>query len=405
MPVWQQAITALLLMLSANLVSLTFVGMEHVLQILLSICCAVGMMEALSNREIPAWCLVAAVVAPMVRYEDLALTAAVCFALAGANQWKKAIAVLGLSVTPLIAFSAFLVSRGLPVLPMSVLVKGNAYIEGGPLYKVFKQVRSDIFQGLVDPERFSMVVLFCIFVGLVWTAKTRLRRFVFLGAAFLGAAQILIGRFGWFYRYEVYALIFLLLICVRVLSERPKFMFGYFALGLLCCAAPFLQAMELTVAASKEIYRQQYQMHRFITEFYHGDYAVNDLGLVSFQRRPGVYVLDVFGLASVEASQEKSKSAAWLDGIVKRRKIHLAMLFPEWFHIPAAWTPVAKMCVPNPPITINEPCMVFYSVTPEATAGIRSDLTRFAATLPPDITFYFDPDRREGGYMMPKPPD
>ena len=403
MPVWQQAITALLLMLAANLVSLTFVGMEHVLQVLLSICCAVGMMEALSDRKIPTWCLAAAVVGPMVRYEDLALTVAICFALVGAKQWKKTVAVLGLSVMPVIAFSTFLVSRGLPFLPMSVLIKGNAYVEGGPLYKVFKQVRSDIFQGLVDPERFSMVVLFLIFVGLTWKAETRLHRFTFLGATFLGAAQILIGRFGWFFRYEVYAVIFLLLICVRVLSDRPKFMFGYFALGLVACASPFLQAMDLTVAASREIYRQQYQMHRFVTEFYHGDYAVNDLGLVSFQRRPGVYVLDVFGLASVEASQERNKSAAWLDGIVKRHNLNLAMLYPDWFHIPAAWTPVAKMCVPNQPITINEPCMVFYSVAPAATAGIRSDLIRFASTLPPDITFYFDPDRREGGYAMPKP--
>ena len=158
----------------------------------------------------------------------------------------------------------------------------------------------------------------------------------------------------------------------------------------------------MTRPSSKEIYRQQYQMHRFVTEFYHGDYAVNDLGLVSFQRRPGVYVLDVYGLASVEASRQNRKSAAWLESIVKRHNINLAMLYPEWFHIPADWTPVAKMCVPDTPITINEPCMVFYSAALEATPGIREDLLRFSKTLPPDVTFYFDPDRREGGYVMPR---
>ncbi|WP_263383199.1 hypothetical protein [Granulicella arctica] len=402
MPFWQQMITALLLMLSANIASLTFVGMEHVLQILLSICCAIGIMEALSDREIPTWCLAATIIAPMVRYENLAITVAICFALAGTRQWKKAWTVLGLAVAPLIAFSGYLVSRGLPVLPMSVLVKGNVYISGGPLYKVFKQVRSDIFQCLVDPERFTISILFLIFVGLTWTATTRARRFTYAGVAVLGALQLAIGRFQWFFRYEVYALIFLLLICVRVLSDRPKFMFGYFALGLVFCASPFIRATELTVSASEEIYRQQFQMHRFVTEFYHGDYAVNDLGLVSYQRTPGTYVLDVFGLASVEASRQNPKTQEWLSGITKRHAISLAMLYPEWFQIPESWTPVAKMCVPSTPININEPCMVFYSTDPAATARIRADLARFEPTLPDDVTFYFDPERREGGYAMPR---
>lgn len=404
MALWQQIITAALLILVANLASLTVVGMEHVLQILLSICCAIGMMEALSERSIPRWCLAAAMIAPMVRYEDLTLTLAICIALLGMHQWKKALMVLGLGVAPLVAFSVFLKSHGLPFLPMSVMVKGNAYTHAGPLLKAFKLIRSSVYQDFTVPERFPVVVLFLLFVGLAWEAKTRVRRFVFTGAAILGALQLTIGRFEWFYRYEVYALIFLMLICLRVLSERPRFLFGYYVLGLLFCATPFIRATEMTVAASAEIYDQQYQMHRFVTAFYHGDYAVNDLGLVSFQRTPGVYVLDVYGLASEEASRQTSKTAAWLEQIVKRHGIGLAMLAPDWFHIPAAWTPVAKMCVPNERINIAEQCIVFYSTTPETEGVIRADLTRFAVTLPRDVVFYFDPSRREGGFAMPAPP-
>ncbi len=404
MPFGQQMITAVLLMLAANIASLTFVGMEHVLQVMLAISCAIGMMEALSNRPIPLWCLVAAVIAPMVRYEDLALTVAICCALAGTREWKRAAVVLGLSVASLVAFSGFLLAHGLPSLPMSVLVKGNAYISGGPLYKMFRQLRSGAYQSLVDPERFTIVMLFLIFVGLAWTATTRPRRFIFAGAALLGGLQIVIGRFGWFYRYEVYALIFLLMILLRVLAERPRFLFGYFVMGLVFCATPFIRATELTVASTEEIYRQQYQMHRFITEFYHDSFAVNDLGLVSYRRTSDAYVLDVYGLASVEASKQLTKTADWLEAIVGRHGISLAMLYPDWFQIPASWTPVAKMCVPHQQININEPCMVFYSTTPEGEPAIRADLARFAPTLPPDVTFYFNPDRREGGLMMPRQP-
>ena len=70
-------------MLVANLAGLTFVGMEHGLQVLLAIACAAGMLEAFAARRIPAWCLWAAALGPMVRYENFALVAAVAIALWG----------------------------------------------------------------------------------------------------------------------------------------------------------------------------------------------------------------------------------------------------------------------------------------------------------------------------------
>jgi hypothetical protein len=65
------------LMLVANLPGLTFVGMEHGLQVLLAIACAAGVAEAYAGRPIPGWCVAAAALGPMVRYENFALTGAV----------------------------------------------------------------------------------------------------------------------------------------------------------------------------------------------------------------------------------------------------------------------------------------------------------------------------------------
>ena len=388
MPWWKQAITGVFLILAANLPSLTLVGMEHILQVLLAICCAIGVMEALQGRAIPAWCLAAAVLSPLVRYEGLGLTAAVCIALWGQRQSRKAFAVLGLSLAPLAAFSIFLHHVGLPFLPMSVLLKGNMYQDPNVVRRAYHLAREGMLAAVLEPIRYSMVVLLLTFAGLAAKAQTRERRIIFGGVAFFAAAHLLVGRFGWFYRYEDYALIFLTLIAIEVLSEGRAFLFGFYVLGLMCIASPYIIAIRRTPTAASEVYYQQYQMHRFVKDFYHGNFAVNDIGWTSYQHDPSVYVLDVYGLASPEASRQQNKSAAWMDGVVERHDVNLAMIYPNWFdHIPGDWLAEASLCMPHPPTVVGGRCVVFYSTRRTADATIRADLQRFASTVPAESGF------------------
>ncbi|WP_263382329.1 hypothetical protein [Granulicella arctica] len=385
MPWWQQAFTAALLIFVANLAGLTVLGMEHVLQVLLAICCAVGVGEALSDRPIPAWCLAAAVIAPLVRYEDLFLLLAVCATLAGLRQWRKVLIVVTLGVAPLLAFSVYLRTMGLPLLPMSLMVKGSLYGTVGLGSRTLRMLQDNLRWSLVDPERVPVVLLSLTFLGLAWKAPTRLRRYIFGGVAALGVLQLTLGHFGWFYRYEVYALIFLTLLCLRVLAERPRFLFGFYALALMFCASPYIRATATTAAAANDIYEQQYQMHRFVTRFYKGDYAVQDLGLVSFQRRPGAYVLDLFGLGSLEASRQSDKSAEWLATVVQRHQIPLVIVYPNWRHIPTTWTPLARMCSPTTPVFMASGCIAIFSTIPDRESEILTDLQAFSTTLPAGV--------------------
>jgi hypothetical protein len=403
MPFWQQAIAAALLIAIANLPSLTFVGMEHVLQVLLSIACATGIAEALSDRPIPTWTLFAAAIAPLVRYEDLALSFAVAIALYAMGSWRKAAALMTIAILPLLAFSAFLHSLGLPLLPVSVLVKADAYQGGSALGKPIHLAIENTVQALFDAPRIPFVVLFLLFAALSWQATTRQRRLLLAAPAILAAGHLLVGRFGWFHRYEIYALIFLVLLTMRILAERPRFLFGYFALGLACCAAPYIEGMSLTPYAAADIYKQQHQMHRFVTEFYHGTFAVNDLGQVSFERTPGTYVLDVGGLASVETSRQQNKTADWLQDIVARHHADLAILYPGWFSIPDSWTAVGKMCVPDHPTVLSAPCVVFYSTNPAQDQTIRTELQQFAKTLPPRTEFFIGQMHNEKSMWLPAP--
>ncbi len=390
--VWyQQLLLGLLLILVANLASLTIVGMEHVSQVLLAICCAFAVMEALAERPVSWWCVVAAVVAPSVRYEDVSLTLVVCVALAAQRRWAASLGTMGLGLAPLAAFSWFLKSDGLPALPLSVLLKADAYVKAGPIAHGLELVRHGLTRSL-DMERLPTTMLCLAVIWLTLRARTRQSVTVLAGAAALAILQVLIGRFNWFHRYEVYALVFLVLVVVERLIRTTKLGYWWYAAGLACFSLTYIYATLVTVTASTKIYRQQYQMHRFITEYYSGNYAVNDLGLASFRRRPGMYVLDLVGLGSLEAARQEDKSSAWLKAIAEEHRVDLAMIYPTWFDkLPDKWTPLATMCEePTGGIAGHlsraRPCMVYYSTTAARNGEIRGELRAFAVTLPAKLT-------------------
>jgi hypothetical protein len=385
---WQQYVIAFLLILIANLASLTLVGMEHVLQVLLAVSCAYGVIQVIRGNPVPVWCIAAAVVAPWVRYEDLSLTLALSCALIGVKRWRAAVVMFSASLVPLVAFSLFLRSRGMPLLPMSVLLKGEALIAGSPTQKLLRLLRLSLKDDFLRPDHYSTVLLFVIFVVLAIRAKTGSRRWAFAGAAILGLLQLTIGRFGWFHRYEVYALIFLVTVAVSIAKEFPWMRFAYIVVVLIGCASFYAAATAITPASSYGIYHQQYQMRRFLTEFYDKSYAVNDIGLTSFQRRPGTYVLDLYGLASEEAGRQQQKTAKWLDEIVRRHDIELAAIYPEWFEVPESWTAVGSLCVPTRMrLHLGSRCVVFYSTTPASVHPIEADLSRFSKELPPGSVY------------------
>ena len=266
---WLQKVAiAVLLIFVANLASLTFLGMEHVLQIMLAICCAIAMVDALQGRSIPIWCLAAAVIGPSVRYENLALTVAIAIALAGLRQTRKAVVVLALAVTPLIAFGIFLRARGLPMLPISVLMKRSANVN--PMAPDLGAVRTFLYnlsQDVRMAERGSLVLLLVILIAIFLRDRVRMHRFVLAGTAVVAVAQLVVGKFGWFHRYQVYALIFVSMVLLRLAMEDRKVRFMHVAAVLFFCAAPFLRGTSLTPLAAAEVFEQQYQMHRFEAEF------------------------------------------------------------------------------------------------------------------------------------------
>jgi hypothetical protein len=381
---WRQAVACVLLFSASNLIGLTLMGMEHGLQILLSVCCAYALGEALADRPIPRWCLLAAILAPSVRYEDLSLTFAVCIALLVRKGWKQAATVGLISLLPVVAFSLFLHSRGLPLLPSSVLVKGNLYADISPIQRLHRFLSGNLRGAFAVARYFPLLAVLVTWAAV--RARIRERRILLSGAALVGILQLAVGRFGWFGRYEVYAGIFLLLVYLQPILEQGSHGLGLAALAIIFCGTPYFDTTLETPDSSGQVFRQQYQIHRFVTEYYHGNYAVNDLGWASFQRRPGAYVLDIYGLGSVEASHQVVKTPQWLDSIVKRHNVPLVIIYREWFNPPATWTPLAEMCFADDPIVVAFPCVSFYSAQKQSEAELRAELTRFSTSLPAGVT-------------------
>jgi len=373
------------LMLVANLAGLTFVGMEHGLQVLLAILCAEGLIEAFAGRRIPWWCLVAAAVGPMVRYENFALLVAVAIALVGQRRGRTAAQMVGLSLIGPALFSIFLVSHGLSALPSSVLLKTSVNAPPGSSWMAV--VRRMYWVQVHEPAWWEQLLVAGVLATLLTLERERVRRSVLTGTLVAAFLQLTVGHVNWFFRYEVYAMIFTVLVAATALVETKRLWWGTITVGLLALGTPYKYALSDTPAAASNVFQQQYQMHRFVTEFYRHTVAVNDLGLVSYRRPTGIYVLDLYGLASPEAAHEKHKNAGWMDEITNQHQAGLAMIYPDWYEegAPDDWEPLGTMCITGERLSVAYRCVVFYSTAVGDTEEMRSELADFTRTLPKSV--------------------
>jgi hypothetical protein len=342
-PVGMQWLIAFLLILVANLFGLTFMGMEHVLQIALVSGCAYGLLEAYEGRPIPPVALFCAALAPSVRYEDLAFTLPVVLSCWFQGRRSAALLTGGCSLIPLAGFSLFLHRDGLPWLPTSVLVKGGVIGNGtNPIHRVVQLLRFASQHYILDVAGNTILLMGVVLLFLAWSKKANTTQKKVLSAAALGVWLVIgFGPYGWFYRYEVCVRIFATLILLGVLCSRQRVSAGVLATSLAVAGSPYIAGIFLTPIVSTRIYRQQFQMHRFADEFYHGNVAVNDLGWVSYDHGDKNYVLDLWGLGSTEAAMQGDKSTAWMEDIARRHDVGLVMIYPKAFaDAPRSWVEI-----------------------------------------------------------------
>lgn len=386
------AVVVTLLILATNLIGVMFTGMEHSLQLFATALLIAGLVVEREHDRAPWWLWLAIVLGPLVRYENLALSLPALGYLLVRGERGRSLGVLALLGALVGGFSLFLVASGHGVLPTSVLLKTDALgSSGGP-----GDLLGRFIENLFQRQGALLALLGALFAAVMFGAKDRGDRQL---SAFGAAAVILhlvVGRFGWFSRYELYIWSAALLTAIIVLRRPLRSLAGsgrvvplvVGATGIaLAVGYPYIYTTLKTPLGSNNIYEQHYQMHRFATEFYDGPIAVTDLGWVSF--RNDRYVLDLFGLAHRGAGEARLRGDdTYMDELAREYDVHLAMLYGAWYpDLPQRWRPVAEMRLGRRRLTPAAAAVTFYALDPATEPRIRSQLRDFAETLPHGVGF------------------
>ena len=380
----------LLFVLCSNIIGLAFTGMEHSLQLLLALLIFVGLLEHVQTDKTPGFLWAAIILAPLVRYECLALSGAALLYLFINKRYISSVIAGLVIIAALAAFSLFLLSLGLGYLPDSILAKSSVAESG--LTKLLMNVLRNL--SLVTPKGITLLVLMCFFFHCAWfTSVARKKRCLALciGLAILG--HLLVGRIGWYFRYEIYIWVVslgLLFYIWRVpflpkVSKAEK-RFTHILIGfcVFIAALEHLFAYFSTPIAASNIYHQQAQMQRFIHDYYQKPVAVNDLGLATYEN--DLFVLDLWGLGSSEARilRKNSTSAQWMQQLVEEKEIGLVMIYHDeiWFpDVPESWIKMAELSITGIALTARFP-VSFFAPNAEQAKLIRPLLREFKDSLP-----------------------
>lgn len=310
---------------------------------------------------------------------------------------RHSAALLGLSLAAAFAvFALFLVHLGLPVLPSSVLVKSGALAEA--VDSRFFGFVGAVLKNILVNAKSSVGALFfvsiAVFLLRVSCRGGRLseKGLMSLVAVFCLAGHLVLGDFGWFGRYEIYALVLLATAAAYVFSDELKsvkrWAFKWRAFVLVLIVFSCLQYIDILIRsplASQGIYHQHYQLHRFSKGFFPYPVAVNDIGLVSYENDQ--YVLDLYGLASDEVRKLRSEElfdATAVRSIVRKSVVKYAMIYDDWFDaIPEGWTKLATLTVER--VTAAHSEVSFYLIDGGMRDEMCNALGRFAPTLPDNV--------------------
>ena len=242
----------------------------------------------------------------------------------------------------------------------------------------------------------SFIALALATTGFAAARPPGARRLALVMAFALGL-HLLLGRTGWYNRYEIYAWSAGLLVAVylwrepfaRLLSSQSLLKTAIVGILAICIGSrEYVIVLGSNGLASHNIYLQQFQMHRFVTEFLKEPVAVNDLGWVAFQNDD--FVLDLWGLASLEALEARAtaEDSSWITPLAEQHGVRTALIYEQWFEgRPESWRRIGELRMAGPRITPADDKVAFYALSPEWEQGLSERLREFEKPLPVGAQF------------------
>ncbi len=401
-PVLAYGLGALLILVTSGL-ALPMTGMEHSWHVLTVVLAVDGLIATAGGRPPNLLFLGALVLMPLLRFEGAAFSGATIIALWCLGRRRAAAGTAAALALAGAAYASYMAHLGLPLLPSSVLLKSDVMASALGGGRLTERIAGNLVDSLGnDRGQLLLVTLACLGAASVMQRKTPQRLAVTLPVMAAIAAHLLAGHYGWFARYEVYVMTMALLgllfaasgLPQPVLHGRPRILL--LLLGGLCFAAPYAVAAVETPLAARNIYEQQYQMHRFVADYYQAAVAVNDLGLVSYGNDK--FVLDLWGLGSEKVRRLRAAGRYGPDQMARladEDNVALIMIYENWFGsaLPPSWRKIAVLHNVDK-VTASGTEVSFFITAKADAAAIAATLERFRQSLPLRTSLTLVSDRR-----------
>lgn len=403
----RQTVALVALVLFTPLFAIGTLGMEHSLQVLLTLL----FLHDFENDDSPTWRL-AMVTALLVatRYEGLFLALpAVLFLLLRSGRRIAAVTVFAASALPVALYAWMSFSHHGYWLPNSVALKGLS-VDGLGYRSLIPRALLKTMVNAIGGFYLSLLLAGVAALA-VAPRRTHRRSSETLGLVVIaGCFHMICADVAWPYRYEDY-LIAASIICaaryVPLRGSRHDLTMATVWTGarinmlfLLAGAALTHRAIESIATlphASRSIYSQQWQMARFVHAHYpHGSIAANDIGALNFEN--DLHCLDLVGLGNAEVFAAKRSGLYATDSIERlaaQDKVQIAIVYDSWFtgqqkvywegpRLPSSWTRVQRWRDPNPR-KLGSDTISFYAIEPGEAGPLRAHLAAFRDQLPPSV--------------------
>ncbi|MGZ7066827.1 MAG: hypothetical protein ACXVHT_00825 [Methanobacterium sp.] len=401
--------------------AVVFTGMEHNLQMVLTISFAFIAAIMLSKEEYGGLKLylliILAFFSVAVRYENIFIVFVVAILFIIRKRSLNSLSLLSAGFIPVLVYGIYSTLNGWFFLPNSLVTKSTFVEDKIQIFSLEGIFRFwDNFKSIMGIHIFIPVALA---LGILIYRLDKQKNFwngpnlliiIFLGSTFL---HMLLARVGWFYRYEAYLLALgILAIAIGIadyLPSMPKLDRNQLTRQLAIILLIFMLFFPIadrgyfsvrdTPKASHNIYDQQYQMALFVKEYYSGSaVAINDVGTVNYYAN--IKSVDLLGLSGLETSKYILKgnySIQDMDNLTKQKNVKVAIIYEDLFKdyltggVPSSWIKVGEWKISNK-ITPFMDTVSFYAVDPNEKDNLIKNLREFSHKLPDDV-------KQNGTYM------
>jgi hypothetical protein len=395
-----RAFVLFLLVVAGSLVLQTFVGLEHNLQLLAVLLLLRAAARVLAGEE---GCRVSlcvfGVLAVLCRYESVFAIILIFVFLCWQRRFALGIVLSAVSAIPVLASSAYGLSKGALALPNSLLLKSTVTHRWRPFPSIDWP---NEYQYFLFVWGGALLVVCLLFVLAQFAANSSLRlpgkpkMFLYLVTGLM-VMHYQFAKTG--LRYEAY-LVSLALICSSCIfiiyaqkqnteAERRNVVRVYSVLVIVLIGIRVYQSDLALRKGFHQIYLQQFQMARFLAQYYpDAPVAINDIGLIAYYQPRKI--VDVYGLASTEITKLKlygGFDADALSRITDANDVRVVMAYRETLGsaLPPTWRLAGSWKLPEPYVVGGETVSI-YATKDADLQPLQQALSSYAPCLPQAVS-------------------